>query len=64
MVNDLGKLEIYFKYGVKNLKNLQTIFKMIVKASKVSIKNMNKSLNSMKKVGKRFKIVCFKILTD
>ena len=37
---------------------------MIIKASKVSNKNMNKSLNSMKNFIKRFKIVFFKILTD
>ena len=42
---------------------LQKIIKMIIKASKVSKRNMNKSLNSMKKFIKRFKIVFFKILT-
>ena len=43
---------------------LQKINKMIIKASKVSNRNMNKSLNSMKKFFKRFKIVFLKILTD
>ena len=43
---------------------LQKIIKMIIKASKVSNRNMNKSLNSMKKIIKRFKIVFLKILTD
>ena len=43
---------------------LQKIFKMIIKASKVSNRNMNKSLNSMKNFIKKFKIVFLKILTD
>ena len=43
---------------------LQKIIKMIIKASKVTNRNMNKSLNGMKKFIKRFKIVFFKILTD
>ena len=43
---------------------LQKIMKMIIKASKVSNRNMNKSLNSMKKFIKRFKIVFLKILID
>ena len=43
---------------------LHKIFKIIIKASKVSKRNMNKSLNSMKKFIKRFKIVFLKILTD
>ena len=37
---------------------------MIIKASKVSNRNMNKSLNSMIKIIKRFKIVFLEILTD
>ena len=48
----------------KILKMLQKIIKMIIKASKVSNRNMNKSLNSMKKFTKRVKIVFLKILTD
>ena len=64
MINDLGKLEIYFKKGEENFKNVAKIIKMIIKASKVSNRNMNKSLNSMKKFTKRVKIVFLKILTD
>ena len=36
---------------------LQKVIKIIIKASKVSNGNMNKSLNSMKNFIKRFKIV-------
>ena len=43
---------------------LQEIIKIIIKASKVSNRNMNKSLSSMKKLMKMFKIVLLKILTD
>ena len=43
---------------------LQKIIKMTIKASKVSNRNMNKSLNSMKKFIRNFKIVFLKILTD
>ena len=43
---------------------LQKIIKMIIKASKVSNRNMNKSLNSMKKFIKKIKIAFLKILTD
>ena len=39
---------------------LQKIIKTIIKASKVSNRNMNKSLNSNKKFIKNFKIVFFK----
>ena len=42
----------------------QKIIKMIIKDSKVSNRNMNKSLNSMKKFIKKFKIVFLRILTD
>ena len=41
----------------------QKIIKMIIKASKLSNRNMEKSLNSMKNFIKRFKNVFFKILT-
>ena len=37
---------------------------MIIKASKVSNRNINKSLSSIKKFIKIFKIVFLKILTD
>ena len=43
---------------------LQKVINMIIKASKVSNRNMNKSLNSMKKFTERVKIVLSKILTD
>ena len=43
---------------------LQKIIKMIIIASKVSNRNMNKSLISMKKLIEKFKIVFLKILTD
>ena len=43
---------------------LQKIFKMIIKASKLSNRNMKKSLTSMKKFFEKFKIVFLKILTD
>ena len=43
---------------------LQKIINMIIKASKVSNRNMNKSLISMKNFIKRLNIVFLKILTD
>ena len=43
---------------------LQKIIKMIIKASKVSNRNMKKRLSSMEKFMKMFKIVFLKILTD
>ena len=43
---------------------LQKIIKIIIKASKVSKRNMNKSLSSMKKFMKMLKNVFLKILTD
>ena len=43
---------------------LQKIINMGIKASKVSNRNMNKNLNSMKKFIKKFKIVFLKILTN
>ena len=43
---------------------LQKIIKMIIKASKISNRNMNKSLSSMKKFMKILKIVFLKRLTD
>ena len=43
---------------------LQKIIKMIIKASKVSNRNMNKSLSIMQKFMKLLKIVFLKILTD
>ena len=43
---------------------LQKIIKMIMKASKVTNRNINKSLSSIKKFIKMFKIVFLKILTD
>ena len=43
---------------------LQKVIKMIIKASRVTNRNMNESLNSMKKFIERFKIVFLKILTD
>ena len=42
---------------------LQKIIKIIIKASKVSNRNMNKSLSSIKKFMKMLKIVFLKILT-
>ena len=44
VVNDLGKLEIYFKYGVENYKKktAQKVIKRIINASKVSIKILAK----------------------
>ena len=48
----------------KILKILQKFIKMIIKASKASNKNINKSLSTMKKLIKIFKIVFLKILTD
>ena len=44
VVNDLEKLEIYFKSGVENLKKYcKKLLKKIIRASKVSIKNFSKS---------------------
>ena len=43
---------------------LQKIIKMIIKASKISNINMNKSLSSMEKFMKMLKTVFLKILTD
>ena len=43
---------------------LQKIIKIIIKASKVSNRNINKSLSSVKKFMKMLKIVFLKILTD
>ena len=40
------------------------MIKNIIKASKVSKRNMNKSLSNMKKFTKMLKIVFLKILTD
>ena len=40
------------------------MIKIIIKASKVSKRNMNKSLSIVKKFMKMFKIVFLKILTD
>ena len=60
MVNGLGKLEIYFKQGIEIKKILQKMIKIITKASKVSKRNMNKSLNIVKKFMKMLKIM----LTD
>ena len=40
------------------------MIKIIIKASKVSNRNMNKSLSIMKKFMKMLKIVFLKILTD
>ena len=40
------------------------MIKIIIKASKVSKRNMNKSLRIVKKFIKMLKIVCLKILTD
>ena len=42
---------------------LQKNIKIIIKASKVSNRNMNKSLSSIKKFMKMLKIVFLKILT-
>ena len=43
---------------------LQKMIKIIIKASKVSKRNMNKSLSIVKKFLKLLKIVFLKILTD
>ena len=43
---------------------LQKMIKIIIKASKVSNRNMNKSLSNMKKFMKMLKIVFLKIVTD
>ena len=40
------------------------MIKIIIKASKVSKRNMNKNLSIVKKFIKMLKIVCLKILTD
>ena len=40
------------------------MIKIIIKASKVSKRNMNKSLCIVKKFIQMLKIVCLKILTD
>ena len=40
------------------------MIKIIIKASKVSNRNLNKSLSIMKKFIKKLKIVFLKILTD
>ena len=40
------------------------MIKIIMEASKVSNRNMNKSLSIMKKVMKMLKIIFLKILTD
>ena len=45
-------------------KMLQKMIKIIIKASKVSKRNMNKSLSIVKKFMKMLKIVFLKILTD
>ena len=43
---------------------LQKMIEISIKASKVSKRNMNKSLNFVKKFMKMWKIVFLKILTD
>ena len=43
---------------------MQKMIKIIIKASKVSNRNMNKSLSIMKKFMKLLKNVFLKILTD
>ena len=43
---------------------LQKMIKIFINASKVSNRNMNKSLSIMKKFMKMLKIVFLKILTD
>ena len=54
----------YISNREEKIKLLQKIFKMIIKASKLSNRNINKSLSSIKKFIKLFKIVFLKILTD
>ena len=43
---------------------LQKMITIVIKASKVSNRNMNKSLSIMKKFMKMLKIVFLKIVTD
>ena len=51
--------------NVMNITNSKktSVLLRIVKASKVSIKNISKSLNRMKNFMKRFKIIFFKVST-
>ena len=59
MVKDLGELEIYFKYGIENLKKIPKIIEIIIRDSKVSMKNYIKKLNRLKNFVKRFRSFCY-----
>ena len=61
MVNDFWKVGDIFQIGSRKFKKiLQKQIKIIIKASKVSKRNMNKSLSIVKRFMKMLKIV----LTD
>ena len=53
-----------FQIGSRKFKKiLQKIIKMIIRASKVSMKNINKSLKRMKNFMRRFMIIFLKVST-
>ena len=62
----LTYMKLKNEVGVENFKNIEKMIKIIIKASKVSERNMNKSSSNVKKFMKslKLKIVSLKILSD